>query len=353
MSAGVTGVAAAASGSLLPGAAAVVLLVQPVQRVRDVGHRPPRRGIRVEHPADRIAEERATLRPRRAVGGDRGQHGDRVALLGEGRAALDGGVQRRAQRPDVVGRRRVPAPGQLRGEVRRGAGHQARLGEGRVAGGPRDAEVGDLRRVVVGHQDVAGLDVAVDGAPGVRGGEAVGDLRADPGRALRKQRPVLGHDLGEGPAGDVLHHQPDVVALLDRVVDRDHVAMVERRGRAGLAEGPGQVGRGLPRQVPDLLDGHRPTQPLVAAQPDAAHPSTAHLPLHAVAAGDDLRWHAAPLDDVTAVYSLPSREGRQAPASPGGSAGQGHSRGARGFPRLTGETRTCQGRHPLTGSGSP
>ena len=215
---------------------------------------------------------------------------------GYGPVPLDRGVQRRAQRPHVGGRRGLLAASLLRGEVRRGAGHHPGLGQGGVAVGAGDAEVGDLGEVVVGHQDVPGLDVAVHGAARVRRRQPVGDLGADPRGPLGRERAVVGHDLRQRAAGDVLHHQPDVVPLLDRVVDRDDVAVVERGGGPGLAHGPGEVRRGLTGQAADLLDRDRAAEQLVAAEPDAAHPATAHLALHVVAAGDGLGWHAAPLD---------------------------------------------------------
>ena len=67
----------------------------------------------------------------------------------------------------------------------RRAGDQPAAGELLLVDGPGDPEVGDLREVVVADQDVARLDVAVDGAARVRGGEPVGHLGTDPGRSRR------------------------------------------------------------------------------------------------------------------------------------------------------------------------
>jgi hypothetical protein len=93
---------------------------------------------------------------------------------------------------------------------------------------PGDPEVADLHVIVLGDQDVSRLDVAVHRAALMGGGQAVGDLGADPGDALGRQRALLGDELRQVARRDVLHHEPVVLAVLDRVVDRDDVAMVER-----------------------------------------------------------------------------------------------------------------------------
>ena len=84
-----------------------------------------------------------------------------------------------------------------------------------------DAEVGDLHPALAGHQDVAGLDVAVDEAPVVRGGERAGRLGDEPRRGARRQGAAPPDDRREVLALDELHddERPDRVRAV--VVDRD------------------------------------------------------------------------------------------------------------------------------------
>ena len=66
------------------------------------------------------------------------------------------------------------------------------LRQPRVVDGARQAEVGDLdpRQLVLEH-DVRRLDVAVDQALRVGGGQARGDLHADPQQLLQLERAAL------------------------------------------------------------------------------------------------------------------------------------------------------------------
>jgi hypothetical protein len=128
----------------------------------------------------------------------------------------------------------------------------------------------------------------------VRGGEPVGHLGTDVRHLLWRQRPVLREDLREGTARDVLHDEPDAVALLDGVVHRDHVAVVERRRGARLAQRAGEVEGGLAGQGAHLLDGDLAPEHLVGAEPDRSHASATGSALHAISTSDPLQRHAAP-----------------------------------------------------------
>lgn len=126
--------------------------------------------------------------------------------------------RRDAQAPDV--RLRV-VPG-LTNDLRRHPERRAdkRVPE-RVAERRGDAKVGELDAAGGAEEDVGGLDVAVDHALAVQVVERQQELAADNGNV------GLGEDTGleqveTGAAGEVLHDDPQLVALDERaIVARD------------------------------------------------------------------------------------------------------------------------------------
>jgi hypothetical protein len=134
---------------------------------------------------------------------------------------------------DLLGRHVAGGP---HDELRAGAadGGDPRRDVARLRPDPRDPEVEDLRAAVVRQEDVLGLDVAVDDAPGVRGGEPVGDLTGDLRGALGRQ--------GAGPQPvredfpfEELRHGVGHAPVVPRVVDREDVRVVQGGDRPRLA----------------------------------------------------------------------------------------------------------------------
>jgi hypothetical protein len=139
----------------------------------------------------------------------------------------------------------------------------------------RHAEVGQARptgRPRVGlDEHVLGLEVAVHHAGGVGGGERVGQVAQHGGRLGRRQRAVCLEPVAQRAAGHVLHREPEQRPGLARGVDLHDVRVAQPGHRARLLqEAPAQHGarRELGR---DDLDGHRPVERLVAAEPHATH----------------------------------------------------------------------------------
>src|SRR5207248_2067358 len=169
---------------------------------------------------------------------------------------------------------RLLTAGDLGREVRRGPGDLTGGGELDVADRTGDAEVGDLRRAVVGDEDVGGLDIPVHDPGAVRRGERGTHLRADADRVVDRSRFLLDHR-GETLGRQVLHHQPGPVLLLDHGEHRDRVGVLQPRGDARFTH---RAALGLLRtfgvlvvRQEDFLDRDRTVEALVPGTPDGAH----------------------------------------------------------------------------------
>ena len=100
---------------------------------------------------------------------------------------------------------------------------------------PEVGQVGVLLVALAGEQDVAGLDVAVDEAAAVGGVERGGDLADDPDRARGRERALAGDGVQQVGAVDEAHGDVELAVDLPRLVDGDHVRVIDRGGEHRLA----------------------------------------------------------------------------------------------------------------------
>ena len=104
------------------------------------------------------------------------------------------------------------------------------------------AEVQDLDPPVAGDEEVLGLEVAVDDALGVRGGEPPRDLDRVVERLAQRQRAAR-HALAQRLAFEQLGDHVRRAVVRADVVDGEDVRVVERAGGARLLlEAPQAVG---------------------------------------------------------------------------------------------------------------
>jgi hypothetical protein len=89
----------------------------------------------------------------------------------------------------------------------------------------------------IGHEDVRGLDVAMNDPLGVRGIERVGDLNTQLDENLEIDRTAADAML-QRLAFEPLHHDEMLALVLADVVDGADVRVVERGGGAGFALKP-------------------------------------------------------------------------------------------------------------------
>jgi hypothetical protein len=182
----------------------------------------------------------------------------------ERRGALHGGEKRRTQGEHVRRRGRALAVGHL------GRGERGSTAEPSVVGQRHlppqgDAEVGELREVVLVDQDVARFHVPVHDVLGVHGIQRGRDLHPDPRDPLRRQPAIAGQHLVQALRRRVLHHEPAFVGV-HRVEHRDRVRVVDLCRGLRLAAEPEPVG--LARHQVRSLERHRSFQLLVESGPD-------------------------------------------------------------------------------------
>jgi hypothetical protein len=137
-----------------------------------------------------------------------------------------------------------------------------------------EAEVEHLGEAAPRHEDVGGLDVAMDHPGFVGSSERVGDLDPD-GEQLAERQRTGGQAIAQCRPLEQLHGDEVLAVLLVDVVDRADARVVERRRRARLPAQPlerHRVGAQLGRQE---LQGDLATEPLVLGPIHHAHAARA------------------------------------------------------------------------------
>ncbi len=163
------------------------------------------------------------------------------AVAGEGLAAGQALVEHAGQRIDVGTRVRLCGGDAFGCHVGPGADHARGVRQRGLTGGAGDAEVDQIREVVLGHQDVGRFDVAVHQPDPVSGVQRGRDLVDDPDGSGRVQRSI-GEDALQVATIDQPHGHVELSVDLTEVMDRHDVRLVERSCRSGLAPEPFLVG---------------------------------------------------------------------------------------------------------------
>ncbi len=140
-----------------------------------------------------------------------------------------------------------------------------------------------------GDEDVGGLDVAVDDAGLVGGGERVGDLGTDLEQPLGGER-LAGELLLQGLALHQLHDQKGRALVLADVVQRADVRMVQSGSGARFALEAGSRHLAAAQLLGEELQRDGPLEPGVLGLVDDAHPAAAD-PAHDPVVRDGLAEH--------------------------------------------------------------
>ena len=226
---------------------------------------------------------------------------ERVEVAVHPEEALAGGQLPKddAQREDVGPAVDVFAGDLLGRHVRELALERAVARRGHARAELRDAEVHDLRRPVVRHEEVVRRHVAVDeiellailALQLVGSVQALGGVGDDAARNLggHRRAELLGaaHDLAERLAVQVLHGDPEAVGLLAEVEDRRDVRVRDARRDARLVEEHLDEALVLDEVGVDALDGDpllEAARPVDAREVNARHAADADFVDDAVAA---------------------------------------------------------------------
>ena len=206
----------------------------------------------------------------------------RLGIAPEGRRARQALVQHAGKRvavgapvdglaADLLGRQVVERP---HDPPRVGRGAADLLG---------DAKVGQVGVLILVQEHVRRLDVAVNQAAPVRRVQGVGDLSQHRQSTLRRKLPLALEHAPQVAALDEAHRQVELPVTLTRLVDRDHVRMVQRSGEPRLLQEPVPKTLILGELRSDHLQRHRAPQRQVRRPIHDAHATAADQRLHPVA----------------------------------------------------------------------
>ena len=246
--------------------------------------------IRAARPVGRFGR-RVADRRRLVADVARGDVGEAAAA--EGRPSGEHLVEHDAQRVQVGARVDLATQRLFRRDVLARPEHAAGLRQTRLLQRTGDPEIGHAHPAVVADQDVAGLQIAVDAAPRVGGGEAVRDLRRDRDRVGDRDHPLLPEALPQIGAVDQLEHEVRAAVHVAAIEQLDGVRARDPLEDAGLAIEPGErLGR-LGGVEVQQLDGDLAARLLVGCAPDRGRATESQALLERIAPTDDLANHPA------------------------------------------------------------
>ena len=148
-----------------------------------------------------------------------------------------------------------------------------------------EAEVDDPHAPRLAFEKHVGrLDVAVEDAAAMRGGEPRGDLLADPQDVAEWERAGDVAVVAERPPFEQLHDDVGHALMLAHLMDRHHMRVLDRSEGSALADEPLPGGRVAGVTGRHHLDRHSAVEAVVVGQVDAAHRSGTDQAEHPIVA---------------------------------------------------------------------
>ena len=229
-------------------------------------------------------------------------------------------VEHHAQGVHVAARVGLAVGDQLGRDVADRADQHAGGGRGLGTDRPGQAEVGDLDLAAVRDQHVLGLDVAMDQAGLVGGGDGAGHLDDQIEGPFRTERTLAGDQVPQRATLDVLHDDVGPAAVHPLVEHRHHVRMGEPGGGPGLAVELADEVLVVAQTFVHHLDRDGPRQSLVVGKVDRRHATPRELALDRVATVQQL-----PHQGVACAHSGHHRSGQVRGSRPSRPAGESRS----------------------------
>jgi hypothetical protein len=159
-------------------------------------------------------------------------------------------------------------------------------GEAFVSGGTGDAEISE-QGLTPRHEDVLGLDVAVNDAARVGVVERVADLAGDAGYLGEGERLLTLETSAQGLALDVRHHEEEITVGIAGVVQWQDVGMLQTRDELNLPREAVDADLGGEGRVEDL-DRDLAGVLAVVSQKDRGHAAASYFAQQLVTAREDL-----------------------------------------------------------------
>lgn len=207
--------------------------------------------------------------------------------LGVGLRALQEVQGDETHSEEIGGEVRIRAQHLLGSEVTRRSHHVVGLGEAGLAQTHGDAEVGQAQagagRARGLQEHIGGLDVAVDDALGVHGGEAGQELIEQAADIGRRERTVVVDEVDQGASGHQIHGEQDLVVVGGPAGGGEHMRVVDPYGL--LTDEAQQSVRVTLLQD---LGGHIAAAAVVPGAPDRADSPAPDRVDQFVPAGEDL-----------------------------------------------------------------
>src|SRR5258708_19060145 len=129
----------------------------------------------------------------------------------------------------------------------------------------------------LGHEDVRGLDIAVNNSLGVGCVERVGNFDSEIKQALQLDSRAQ-DQIPESLALQIFHHQKQSSLVLSDFVNGANIGMIQRRGRTSLAPEALQRLRIIRQSIGKKLERYEPAELDDFGLMHDPHPATANLP---------------------------------------------------------------------------
>jgi len=169
-----------------------------------------------------------------------------------------------------------------------------------------DAKIRDLHLVIGAEENIVRLDVAVNYPLRVGRVQCQSKLTGDIPHPLQGKRPLAGHQIPQGPAVHVLHHDVIRIVIVTEVMNSDDIRMREGGNQPRFLFEP--ANKAVLSQMPLVqnLDRDDPRQPLILGPEDGRHAAIPYW----------IQKPVAPPEQLAVSHDIAIPTCKRAPAAP-------------------------------------